>query len=148
TYGGQQLRKGLFAGRITIGIYVLPQELNVGVARLGHATGFLEHRMGGTAALFTAGVRHDTEGAEFVAAFDDGDVSALRIAAGGELGLESLVGLAVIESGYSPVPCLELDKHLWQIAIGCRTAHQRDVGRPFKNFLAFLLSHTAQDAEL
>ena len=37
---------------------------------------------------------------------------------------------------------------MWQIAIGCRTADQRDVGRPFKNFLAFLLSHTAQDAEL
>ena len=100
------------------------------------------------AALLAARVRNDAVGAELVAAFDDGDVSAMRIAARGELGLESLIGLAVVETGDAGCSCFDLHQHLWQIAVRCRAGDQRDIGRALENLLAFLLGHAAQHGKL
>src|ERR1019366_10352177 len=94
----QQLSKTIISSRIAVRVHVLPEQLNVGVAGLGHAPGFVKDRPRSAAALLAAGVRHYAIGAELIAAFNDGDVSPVRIGAGGEFGLESLVGLAIIKT--------------------------------------------------
>ncbi len=78
---------------------------------LGDALGFGEDGGGGAAALFAARVRHDAVGAELVAAFDDGDVAAVGVGAGGELGVEGLVGLAVVEAGDAGFAGFEAGEH-------------------------------------
>ena len=88
-------------------VHVLPEQLDVGEARVGHAPRFRQHRIRSPAALFAARERNHAVGAELVAAFDDGDVSAMRIAARGEFGFKGLVGLAVVETSDALVPCLE-----------------------------------------
>ncbi len=98
-YCGQQFCECLLPCRIFVGIHVLAEQLNFRVAEIGHLAGFGEHRVGGAAAFFSAGEGDDAVGAEFVAAFDDGDVSAMRIGAGGEFGFETFVGFAIVESG-------------------------------------------------
>ena len=121
--------------------------MDFGVAEIGHLPGFCQHRVGRAAAFLTAGEGHHAVGAELVAAFDDGHISAVRIGAGGELGFKALVGLAIVESGDALLPCLELHQHLRQLAVGRRSAHHRNVGRAIKNLFALLLRHAAQDAE-
>jgi len=64
--------------------------LNFGIAEVGHLAGFGEDGVGGAAAFFAAGEGDDAVGAEFVAAFDDGDVSAMGVGAGGEFGFENI----------------------------------------------------------
>ena len=71
----------------------------------------------------------------------------MRVGAGGEFGLEALVGLAVVEAGDALLPCLELHQHLRQIAIRGGAANQRNMGSALENLLAFLLRHAAQHAE-
>jgi hypothetical protein len=96
---GWEFGEGSLPCRVFEGIHVLAQKLDFRIAEIAHLAGFGEHRVGGAAALFAARVRHHAIRAELVAAFDDGDVSAMRIGAGGEFGLEALVGFAVVESG-------------------------------------------------
>src|ERR1035437_81722 len=108
--GSQQFGESLFAGGITVRIHVLPEQLNVGVAGVGHAGGFAKHRLRGAAALFATSVRHHAIGAELIAAFNDGDVSPMRVGAGGELGLESLVGLAIVKPGDATSPSFDLNQ--------------------------------------
>src|SRR5438105_9724697 len=83
-----------------------------------------------------------------IASFDDGDVAAMRIGASRELGLEALVGLAVVEPGHTVVPCLDLHQHLRQIAVRSRSSDQRHVWRALENLVAFLLRHAAEHTKL
>ncbi len=96
--GSQQLGEAQLPFRVAIAVHVLAQQLNLGVAQVGDAPRLGEHRGRTAAALLAARVRDDAVGAELVAAFDDGDVAAVGILARGELGLEGLVGLAVVEA--------------------------------------------------
>src|ERR1051326_8042366 len=138
-----------FLGRgIEIGIHVLAEELDFGVSRIGHTAGFGEHRIRRPAPLLAARVRHDAVGAKLVATFDDGDVSAMGICAGGEFGLESLVRLAIVETGDAAVPCFQALQHGWQIAIGRGAGDQRNMRGTFEDLFTFLLGNTAQDAKL
>ena len=125
----------------------MPEQLNVGISGVSHAPGFVEHRLRSAAALFAAGVRHHAVGAKLVAAFDDGDVSAMGIGAGGEFGFEGLVGLAVVEPGNASSARLDLHQHLGQIAVRSRAGHQRNVRRALEDLLAFLLGNAAQNAQ-
>ena len=72
----------------------------------------------------------------------------MRVGAGGEFGLEALVGLAIVESGDALLPCLDLYQHLRQVAVRSRTADHRNIGCAFENLFAFLLGHAAQHAKL
>ncbi len=109
--------------------------------------GFGEDGGGGAAALFAARVRDDAVGAELVAAFDDGDVAAVGIGARGELGLEGLVGLAVVEAGDAGLAGFEAGEHLGQVAVGGGAGDERDVGGALEDLLAFLLGDAAEDGE-
>ena len=102
---------------------------------------------GSAAALFAARVRDDAVGAELVAAFDDGDVSAVGILARGEFGFECLVGLPVVEAGDAILAGFESAEHLGQLAIRGGTGDERDVRRALEDLLAFLLRDTAKHAE-
>src|SRR6516164_8715258 len=64
--GRQQLGESLPAGRITVGIYVLPKQLNVGVTRVGHAAGLVKHRLRSTAAFLAARIGHHAIGTKLV----------------------------------------------------------------------------------
>src|SRR5712692_866660 len=105
---GQQFCERLLPCRILVGIHVLPEQLDFAIALVRHLAGFGEHRIRGPAALLATGERNHTISAEFVAALNDGDVSPVRIGAGGEFGFETLVGLTVIQAGYTAVPCPDL----------------------------------------
>ena len=118
THGGQQFRETFFAGRIAIGVYILSQQLDLAVSALRHVGGFSQDGIRSTATLLAARVRHHAIGAELIAAFDDGDVSTMRITARCEVGFEGLVGVAVVESGYARIAGLDLHQHLGKIAIG------------------------------
>ena len=144
---GQQFGERLLPCRILVGIHVLAEQLNFGVAEIGHLAGFGEHGVGCAAALFAAREGHHAVGAELVAAFDDGDVAAVRVGARGEFGFEALVGLAVVEAGDVAVPCFNLHQHLRQVAVGRRAADHRDVRGALEDLLAFLLRHAAEHAE-
>ena len=164
--GSQQFRKSLFSIRIAIRIYVLPEELNLAVTEVRHLAGFGEYRVRSPAALFATGERDNAVGAEFIATFNDRDVSAVRIAAGSKFRLKALVGLAIVEAGdanqvprcasqvagprirQKSAPCtLQLRQHVGQFSIRGGATDQRDVRRALENFFAFLLSHAAQDSE-
>src|SRR5207247_8473334 len=112
----------------------------------GHVARFGEYRTRSPAALFAASEGHNAVGAKLVAALDDGDISAMRIAARGELGLKAFVGFAIVEAG-RPLPCLDLDQHLRQIAVRRRSADHGNVRCALENFLALLLGDTSQDGE-
>ena len=143
----QQFREGLLPCRIFVGIHVLAQQLDFGVAKIGHLPGFGQNGVRTPAAFLAAGKRDHAVGAELVAAFDDGDVAAMRIGAGSEFGLEAFVGFAVVKPGRA-LPCFDLNQHLRQIAVRRRAAYQRNIRRALENLLAFLLRHAAQHAEL
>src|SRR4029077_17440821 len=97
------------------------------------------------APLFPTSEGDDAVGAELVAAFDDGDVSTMRIGARRELSLETFIGLTVVESCRA-FPCFDLDQHLRQVAVRGGSADQRNMRRPLKNLFPFLLSDAAQHA--
>src|SRR5215469_8699328 len=86
----QQLSKALLPLRISVSVYVLSQQLDIGIAQVGHLPGLGQDRFGCPAALFAARVWNHAVGAKLVAALDDGDVTAMGIAAGGEFGFEDL----------------------------------------------------------
>ena len=113
----QQFREASLPFRVVIAVHVLAQELNLGKALIGDAPRFGQHRIRPTAALFASGIRHYAVGAEFVAAFDDGDVTAIRVLTSGEFGFEGLVGLAVIESGDASLAGFQAREHFGQLAV-------------------------------
>jgi hypothetical protein len=71
----------------------------------------------------------------------------MRVGAGGKLSLEALVGLAVVESGYVAVPCLDLHQHLRQVSVRGGTADHGDVRSAIENSFAFLLGDATEHAE-
>src|SRR5882672_1690243 len=115
----EQLSKAMFFIRIAVRIHVLPEELNFSVAEVSELERFRENRRGSAAALFSTSKRNNAVGAEFVAAFDDRDVAAMRISPGRELGLKAFVGLPVVESGYALLTRLQLHQHLREIPVRC-----------------------------
>ena len=116
-YGGEEFGEGALAGGVAVAVDVLAEELDLGEAGLGDALGFGEDGGGGAAALFAAGVGDDAVGAELVAAFDDGDVAAVGVGAGGEFGVEGLVGLAVVEAGDAGLAGFEAGEHVGKVAV-------------------------------
>ena len=145
--GDKQFGEGQLPFRVPVAVDVLAKQLNLGVAEVGDAAGLGKNRGAGPAALLAARIRDHAVGTELVAALDDGDVAAVGVLAGGELGLEGLVGLAVIEAGDSGLPCLEADEHLGQLAVGCRPGDERDVGRALEDLFALLLGDAAEHAK-
>src|ERR1700756_5240148 len=100
----QQLGERALPFRVAVGVDVLAEQLDLGIAQIRHLAGFGKHRSGSTAAFLSASEGHNTVRAELIAPLDDGDVAAMRVAAGGELGLEALVGLAIVQAGDAAAP--------------------------------------------
>ena len=96
--------------RIAIAVDVLAQQLDFGVAGIGQAARFGHHAFAGAAALRPARERHHAIGAGFVAAFDDGDVGAVRIVAARERRIEGFVGIEA-QAGDAAVAGFELHQH-------------------------------------
>src|SRR5437879_1700120 len=147
-HGCEQFRKTLFSRRIAVRVHILTKQLNFGVAQIGHLAGFGEHRIRSSAAFFAARERDDAVGAKFVAAFDDSDISAMRISASGEFSFEALVGLAIVEAAYTAVSSFDLNQHLRKISVRCRTANHGNIRRALKDLVAFLLGNAAEDTKL
>ncbi len=105
---------------------------------------FGQDGIGRPAALLAARVRDHAVGAEFVAAFNDGDVAAITIAASGKFRLEGIIGLPVVETGDTLLARFELRQHFRQLAIGSRPRDQRNIRGALEDFFAFLLGHAAQ----
>ena len=145
--GRKQLGEAQLPFRIAVAVDVLAQQLDLGIALVGDAPRLCKHGCGSAAALFAPRVRDDAIGAELVAAFDDGDVSAVRILARGEFGFECLFGLPVVEPGDAILAGFKSAQHLGQLAIRGRTGDERHIRRALEDLLAFLLRHTAQHAE-
>ncbi len=72
----------------------------------------------------------------------------MGVGAGGELGLEGEVGLAVVEAGDAGFAGFEAGEHVGQVAIGGGAGDDRDVGGLVEDVLAFLLGDAADDGEL
>ena len=144
----EKFGEGEAAGGVAVGVDVLAEELDFGVAEVDHLAGFDEHGGGGAAALLAASVRDDAVGAELVAALDDGDVAAVGIGAGGELGLEGEVGLAVVEAGDALSAGFEASEHVGEVAVGGGAGDQRDVGGLVEDLFALLLGDAAEHGEL
>ncbi len=147
-YGDQEFGERHAAGGVAVGVDVLAEELDFGVAEVDHFAGFDEDGGGGARALFAAGVGDDAVGAELVAALDDGDVAAVGVGAGGEVGLEGEVGLAVVEAGDAGFAGFEAGEHVGEVAVGGGPGDQRDVGGLVEDALALLLGYAAEDGEL
>ena len=145
--GDEEFGEGSLPFRVAIAVDVLAEELDLGVAEVGDAAGFFEHGGRGAAALFAAGVGDDAVGAELVATLDDGDVAAVGVLAGGELGFEGFVGLAVVEAGDAVFAGFKAGEHLGELAVGGRAGDERDVGRPLEDLFAFLLGDAAENGE-
>ena len=145
--GREQFGEAQLPFRIAVAVDVLAEELDLGVSLVGDAARFREHRDRSAAALFAARVRDHAVGAELVAAFDDGDVSAVGILARGEFRLEGLVGLPVVESSDAVLASFEAAEHLREFAVGGRSGDERDVGRSLEDLLAFLLGNAAKHAK-
>ena len=90
---------------------------------------------------------HDAVGAELVAALDDGDVAAVGVLAGGELGLEGLVGLAVVEAGDAGLAGFKAAEHLGQLAVRGGAGDERHIGRSLEDLFALLLGDATEHAE-
>src|ERR1035437_8710584 len=143
----QQLGEAPLPFRIPVAVHVLAQQLDLGVALVRYPPSLLKNGRRAAAALFAPGIWHNAVGAELVASFNDGDVAAIRVLPGSELGLEGLVSLAVVQAGDARLARFQASQHLRQFAVGCRPRHQRDIRRPLEDLLALLLSHTPENAE-
>src|SRR5664279_2051832 len=114
----QERGKALLPRRIRVGVYVLTQELDLGVSGIGHATGLGKDRIRCPAAFFAARIRNNAVRTEFVATLDDRYIAAMRVRAGSERRVERLVGLAVIEPSNTSRSGLYLHEHRGQVAVG------------------------------
>src|SRR3954454_4963258 len=144
----KQFSKRPLSSRIAIRVHVLPEKLNLAVSAVDQALGFVQNRIKGPAALLAASIRNDAVGTELVAAFDDRDVTAIRIRPDRERCVKRLIGLAVIESSDTPLPCFDLNQHLGKISVRRRSGNQRNVWGALEDLLAFLLSNTPEDSKL
>gem|GEM_PF-6820013 len=145
--GGEEFGEAALAAGVAVAVDVLAEELDLGEAGLGDALGFGEDGGAGAAALLASGVRDDAVAAELVASFDDGDVAAVGIGAGGEFGVEGLVGLAVVKAGDAGLSGFEAGEHVGEVAVGGRSGDDRDVRGAVEDLLAFLLGDAADDGE-
>ena len=146
--GSKEFSKAAFATGVFEAVYVLAEELDFGEALLRDHLRFGEHGGGSAGAFLTSRIRHNAVGAEFVAAFDDGDVATVRVGARGELGVERLVCLAVVQAGDAGLACFKAGEHGGKIAVACRTGDHGNVGSALEDFVALLLCNTAEDGEL
>src|ERR1019366_1041293 len=105
--GREQLRERHPARWIAIRVYVLPEQLDLGEARVGHPPRLGQDGRRSSAAFLTAGVRHHAVCTELVAAFDDGDVSAMRVCPRRELSVERLLSLPAVQAGDAPFACFQ-----------------------------------------
>ena len=92
-------------------------------------------------------IRHHAVGAELVAPLHDRDVSAMRVRPRGELRLEGLLGLPVVQPRDPPLARLQPHQHLRQLPIARRPRHKRHIRRALEDPLALLLRHAAQHGE-
>ena len=113
---------------------------------LGQAPGFRHHALAGTAPFRPSCERHHAIGTRLVAAFDDGDVRAVRIIAAGEWRIECFFGIET-QAGDAARALFELYQHVAETRVTRRPANQADVGRAVEDLLAFLLRDAAKDAE-
>src|SRR5690242_4921924 len=132
--------------RIAVAVYVLAEKLDLDVAYLRQFARFLQDAFAGPAALRPPRERHNTIGARFVAAFDDGDVRAMRIIAAGERGFESFVGIEN-QAGDAAVAGFELHQHLGKLRIAGRAGDQAHMRGALEDPLTFLLGHAAEDSK-
>ena len=140
----QQSRKVPAGGRrIAIAVDVLAQQLDFDVAHASQLARFVQHAFAGAAALGSARERHHAIGARFVAAFDDGDVSAMRIVALRERCFEGLI-VVQAQAGDAAISGFQLHQHLRQLRVAGRSGHQADVRRALEDALAFLLRDTTE----
>ena len=121
-------------GWIAVTVHVLAQQLNLRVAFPGEPLRFLDDAPAGTAALRAAGERHHAIGAVLVAAFDDGDVGAMRIVAPCQRRFERLVSVQV-QTGYPAIPRFDAHQQLRQLVVTRRAADHGDVRRLFENLV-------------
>ena len=140
----QQLREAHLARRIAIRIHILPEQLDVRIASVGHPPRFSQHGVGRPAALFAARIRNHAVGAELVAAFDDGDVAAMRVAARGEFRLKRLIGLPVVQAGDALVAGLAAAPASPAICDRKPTRRPAKHRARARKSLAFLLRHAAK----
>ncbi len=146
-HGSQQAREIPTGGRrIAIAVYVLAQQLDFDVAHASQLARFVQHALAGAAALRPARERHHAIGARFVAAFDDGDVGAVRIVAPGERRFERLIVIQA-QAGDAAVSGFQLHQHFRQPGVAGRSGNQADVRRALEDAFAFLLRHAAQNSK-
>src|ERR1700739_2182916 len=145
--GSEQFGEAQLPFRIAVAVDVLAEELDLGVSLVGDTARLCEDRYGSAATLFASRVWNHAVGAEFVAALNDGDVSAVGILARSKFGFEGLVGLAVVETSDTVFAGFEAAEHFWQLAVGGRTGDERHIGRALEDLLALLLCDTPKHTE-
>ena len=71
----------------------------------------------------------------------------MGVGAGGEFGVEGLVGLAVVEAGDAGLAGFEAGQHVGKVAVAGGAGDDRDVGGAVEDFGALLLGYAADDGE-
>src|SRR5579875_3325440 len=133
-------------GGIPVAVYVLAEQLDLCVASLGKRLRFAQHAFTGPAAFWAPRKRYNAVCARFVAAFDDRNVSSMRIITPCQRGFKRLIRIQT-QSGYAPDAGLDLHQHLRQLGIAGRASDQTDVRSSLKNAFPLLLRHAAQYAK-
>ena len=131
---------------IAVAVDVLAEQLDFGVALFGEPARFRHDALAGAAALRSAGEGHHAIGAGFVAAFDDGEVGAVRVVAARERRVEGF-GVVEAQAGDAAVAAFELDQHFAEVGVAGRPGDQRNVRRAVEDLFALLLGDAAQHAE-
>src|ERR1035438_10202892 len=131
---------------VAVAVHVLPEKLDFRVAGFGQAARFGHYAFAGAAAFRPAREGHHAIGARLVAAFDDGDVGAMRIVAAGERRIEGFVSIQA-EAGDVAIARLKLHQHFGEPGVAGGACHQADVRRALENLFALLLRHASQHPE-
>src|SRR6476661_1450840 len=76
--------------RIAVAVHVLPEQLNFGVSLVHERLGFAHHALTRPATLRASRKRHHAVCTRFVAAFNDGEISSMRIITPGKRSVERL----------------------------------------------------------
>ena len=96
---GKYFREAHAAAGVAVAVYVLAEQLDIGETLVGHAPGLRQDAFRGARTFLAARIGDHAVGTELIAALNDGDVAAMRVRACGELGIESLVRLAIVKAG-------------------------------------------------
>ena len=135
------------SGRVAVGVDVLPEQRDLDHAPVDQRAGFRLDARGRPRYLAAAGIGHDAEGAELVAAFLHGEKGHGRppgAAVGGEV-IELLLGGKLgLDRPFAALAAVE---HVRQAVVGLRTDHQVDHGRACQDLGALGLRHAAGDAD-